>query len=372
MTYSTSSVSVHNIAENVIHPVDVNRKISLREFVNMFRAGIINDDIDCQRQYIWKEKEQQQPFWTTFLNKEHIPHIYVNETLDANGTIEILDGKQRLTTLYKIVNNEIGYKKNTCDKHYLQLFGEKQPSLYFKDLDVEMQKDLLDNTFIYCVVYQGLNDIEKSHLFGNLNNGTVLSKFQKKIGDNLYYRTCYADKILKNTEELQNVYSSSIISKDQLESYLIGLYFLMKAYDMNGELTPVDICDEYMFTAKNPYWEHFTQNDKFNPEYGVMLADFDEKSNFINECIEKLSEGVQNEIFSKRAVYKRQIVFPLLLTYIDYTNTGIVDDEKLFDYHKQFLAIKSKEMFMGGKVPAQPFSEKGVEQIFEFIKSRFL
>ena len=96
-----------------------------------------------------------------------IPCIFAKETLnEKNDTIwEVLDGKQRLTTLNSFLNDEF-----KLDKTLPEEYANKK----FSELDEETQ-NTIKNIEIVVNVYQDITEQETEIIFCRLNNGQKLS-----------------------------------------------------------------------------------------------------------------------------------------------------------------------------------------------------
>lgn len=96
-----------------------------------------------------------------------IPGIFAKETLnEKNDTIwEVLDGKQRLTTLNSFLNDEF-----KLDKTLPEEYANKK----FSELDEETQSTI-KNIEIVVNVYQDITEQETEIIFCRLNNGQKLS-----------------------------------------------------------------------------------------------------------------------------------------------------------------------------------------------------
>lgn len=96
-----------------------------------------------------------------------IPGIFAKETLnEKNDTIwEVLDGKQRLTTLTSFLNDEF-----KLDKTLPEEYANKK----FSELDEETQ-NTIKNIEIVVNVYQDITEQETEIIFCRLNNGQKLS-----------------------------------------------------------------------------------------------------------------------------------------------------------------------------------------------------
>ena len=109
-----------------------------------------------------------------------IPGIFAKEVTNENNDMvwEILDGKQRLTTLASFLNDEF-----KLDKSYDDEYANKK----FSELDEEIQ-NTIKNAEIVINVYQDLNEQETEDIFCRLNNGQQLSNdnlFRAHMGTDL-------------------------------------------------------------------------------------------------------------------------------------------------------------------------------------------
>jgi uncharacterized protein with ParB-like and HNH nuclease domain len=75
-------------------------------FVLARKNNELNLSPDYQREYVWTEKEQND-FLVAFFSE--FPFGNISITVDEEYNIEVVDGKQRLTTLFKFYDGEIGF-----------------------------------------------------------------------------------------------------------------------------------------------------------------------------------------------------------------------------------------------------------------------
>ena len=88
----------------------------------------LNTDLDCQRGYVWTE-DRQQGLWDTLLFGHRIPEVHAIRA--ANASLDVMDGKQRITTLMNILNNV-----TPCKKAY----NSEKLSPLFKNLGKDIQR----------------------------------------------------------------------------------------------------------------------------------------------------------------------------------------------------------------------------------------
>lgn len=96
-----------------------------------------------------------------------IPGIFAKEIVNENGDTvwEVLDGKQRLTTLISFLNDEFKLDKT---------FSEEYANKLYSQLDEETQ-NTIKNAEIAVNVYQDIDEQETEDIFCRLNNGQKLS-----------------------------------------------------------------------------------------------------------------------------------------------------------------------------------------------------
>lgn len=214
----------------------------IRYLNDLEKNNKINTDLDCQRGYVWTD-DRQQDMWDTLLFGHRIPELHaVREGL----RYDIIDGKQRLTTIIKIINNEIPFKKNKAHPNALSLFKEDS-KIYFKDLPQYLQERVL-NTTINCAEYSDIDDADLVVLFRKLNAGMQLSEFSKGIANHIPMRSNFTRYIISH-----NTLNKIFTEKDQMasedEKYLIRLAILLKE-DKAVALTPIELEKYYPSFSK--------------------------------------------------------------------------------------------------------------------------
>ena len=76
---------------------------SLRQVVDMIHEGDIDLAPDFQRQYVWKARQRSGLIESLLLGIP-LPSFYFNE--DDTGRLQVVDGVQRLTTIYQYVTDQ--------------------------------------------------------------------------------------------------------------------------------------------------------------------------------------------------------------------------------------------------------------------------
>lgn len=190
LTNFDSNVSTYNIQEPKNTEVDylfsIKNKIILQP--------------DFQRDFIWpkpKQKELIKSIWSGI----PLPMFYFSETED--GTLEVVDGQQRLTTLFGFLD------KNCIDKNIRsKIIDNINLKKDNKPIPLSLIKDKIRKSSIYIVKISenSLTPKKKFEIFQKLNQGAVSLKPQE-------LRNCIFQEYLpnlnnnlkKNTHQLQRL-----------------------------------------------------------------------------------------------------------------------------------------------------------------------
>ena len=153
--------------------------------------GHVKTDMDIQRKYVWNEAREQE-MWDTLLLDIRIPEFHA--ILDGRVR-NICDGKQRFTCIFKIMRNEIPFKRSYARPELKWLFNARQNQIFFKDLPMDLQDDI-SNKQIQIARYENLTREEQIDLFRKINNGVALSPFAKGMSSYYYMRNEFTEDLL--------------------------------------------------------------------------------------------------------------------------------------------------------------------------------
>lgn len=138
-----------------------------------------------QRQSSQWENEQQSLLIHSILANYPVPAVYVHKMetyeVDAKGrhlySYSVLDGKQRMTTVFSFINGEFALSENLPD---VEIEGTSYciAGKYFEDLDDDVCQEILRFRF-NIQAFEDVSDEVIEEIFFRLNNSTPLSKAQK-------------------------------------------------------------------------------------------------------------------------------------------------------------------------------------------------
>lgn len=119
---------------------------------------------NLQRPYVWTLLQQQELIWSIFMERPVPPFVFIQHSnekdLLGQTTMMVIDGKQRLTTIFRFIDNEFP----------IIVDGE---DVYFKDLDTVAQNRLNSYSINVQIYYSYSNDPitddEKIIIFNHYN-----------------------------------------------------------------------------------------------------------------------------------------------------------------------------------------------------------
>lgn len=152
------------------------------------RAGNINFDLTIQRKEdIWDNRRKSM-FIHSILTNYPIPPVYATK---ENRIYHIIDGKQRLTTIFSFIKNEFALDKETPPIEE-EVLKEK----VFDELSDELKEKLLSFE-IDIVKLEEVSSAELEELFFRLNQGVPLRKIETT-------RAILGGQILRFVESIAN------------------------------------------------------------------------------------------------------------------------------------------------------------------------
>jgi Protein of unknown function DUF262/HNH endonuclease len=140
----------------VMQPKDV----MLSGYYNWFKRGQLNLNPDWQRAYVWKGKRPSFLI-ESVLMRLPIPVIFLART--SEGGMEVIDGVQRLTTIFNFLESKFAL---TGLEVFKELNGKR-----FKDLTPKMQSDIEDAVIKCFELSENTSQDLKFITFERINTG---------------------------------------------------------------------------------------------------------------------------------------------------------------------------------------------------------
>lgn len=315
-------------------------------------AGRLNFSLDCQRGHVWTET-QKQGLIDTLMFQERVPEIHVIK--DTSSRIfDIIDGKQRLSTILAFLKNELSWKKNYADTSFLPLFGDKK-KVFFYELPLEYQNAILSMEISFAT-YEIIGNSGIVKLFKKLNAGSPLNNFQKGIASNIRLRTDFSNKLMIN-QNISKLFSENLIEKDKVEEIFINVLVSLLSIDAHdGSMVPVSLNAEDVFNYDTSYLkDYLSLTEKEQDEWTQILKT---KAQLINHCLDVLGTVPMDKPIKS----KSQFIFPVLYWYA----YNLSDDDLVKIFNEVFYLNPSSVVGAGSNYNV-PSMKKWISKINELV-----
>ena len=235
----------------------------------MIRLEQLNFDTEYQRNFVWKKAQKQLFIDSLFLNYD-IPKIYFHKK--GGNVYDVIDGQQRLKTIYEFINNQITLPKESDprDGHELKnkLYQELDPlmqqefnniNLSVVILDESYETDTIKDMFLRYQNGEPLNAPEKRRSLQGNFVGVVKRLSENAVFEKVRFnndRYAHEDAVAKVLHIRINGFSS--ISPSAIE----------KTYLSNQDITDNNPKANNIKKAFNSIKKGFDNSDNQNPELG--------------------------------------------------------------------------------------------------------
>lgn len=291
-----------------------NKPFSVRQLVDLIDSKDIEISPSFQRNFIWDNTRQSRLIESIFLGLP-LPSIYLSQYKD--GTLTIVDGLQRLNTIYQFYNNKL----RLSNLEYLtSCNGKKWEELHGLLSPLQIRRFLQAQVMCFVIDYRSPKEL-KYDLFRRLNTGG-------KPLNNQEIRNCLSRPALQKTlkemaqsAEFQKATGGSV--KDtRMEAQEIALRYMY-------------FCDQY--TEDNPTGNYSGNIENILDEYVERLNDKseDELSSYISDY--KVSLHSAYRLFGQHAFRK---------VYSDYTSLRRSPVNKLLITAITVLLTKHRDEYL--------------------------
>ncbi|CAA7266734.1 unnamed protein product [Cyclocybe aegerita] len=141
--------------------------------VRLYNEGTIDLDPEYQRSVVWNADKQSALIESVYRNM-HVPQLLfrVIRSDDGSETRVCIDGKQRLTSFKRFLNNEIPCKDSYSGKSF---WIDKDPTGKKRTLVPPPMKSLFELKQVSCMEYEDVTPENERELFQRVQLGVSLS-----------------------------------------------------------------------------------------------------------------------------------------------------------------------------------------------------
>lgn len=281
---------------------------STSDLFRMIVEGELNLQPDYQRRFVWDKKTMSKFIESLFLSIP-IPTIFLAENND--DTFEVIDGQQRLTTIFafmksKLVANEIEkLSENLREMDVLTLSGLETLKQFNKksyyDL-VEMQRKFNNVSLPVVIIKKDSTEDIKYDIFSRINSGSI--KLNNQELRNVMYRGELIDAL--NTASQKEIVDKLFGSRPVLKKRFGYHEILLRAKVIEGFVNSDDwkLKEIRVKNKNNLNKEYRTYNGRLNTaileylkEYRNDMQESLKLTNFIEDSIGKVNTVFGDEAF---------------------------------------------------------------------------
>lgn len=159
------------------------REYPIEVLVHKYSEGIEEDEAEIfipayQREFIWKPKQQSRFIESLFLNLP-VPPLFLGDTDDADrrGALEVIDGTQRLRTLYYFMADRL----TLCGLTKIRALNDFR----YSQLPRHWQRRFKAKAVRVAVLTAKIDEDSRREMFDRLNSGgTKLQPMEQRRGAN--------------------------------------------------------------------------------------------------------------------------------------------------------------------------------------------
>ena len=323
-----------------------NYPMSIGELANLYQDGDININPIYQRMFRW-DITQQSALIESILLGIPIPPIYVYQ--DDNGTWNIIDGQQRLSTIFKFM--EVLKKDDNCeDEEIKEVINRREaltktrflPSLegkYWQDEDeskslTEAQRRYIKRSKILIIIIDKSSDeFAQYEMFQRLNTGGSHLRPQEIRNCILVMKNEEVYKKLRVFSEYENFRKALPISEKDIEEqgYLeLVVKYLVLRY------SKLEVSDSENFN-------NFL-TDEILKLINDGIIDFEKEKNLFEQVFDVIVQVMDDNAFKKYDKEKEKNTGAVLVGAYEAIIPGLVDNIEYFS--QNFDELKKKICFV--------------------------
>ena len=258
-------------------------------------------DPEYQRNVIW-DTEKKTSFIESLYMGIVIPPIYVvespNDDILVGSRYEVVDGKQRLSTIRSFIGNELVLKKKNLE-YYADLFGEKKFS-EIKEANTKETTEMLSSVLDVYVITANSPEFTKYDIFSRLNKGSEklrVNEIRKAVYHSELTKTI--DEFVKNNQEKEE-YKEIFTINDRKRYEDYGRFYKSIAFYIRSNIQdeiverynsrPREMINDVLQEFQNKMYSEITNeviNDILDKTIKMLILfkDFKNKDYLIDACI---------------------------------------------------------------------------------------
>ena len=217
-----------------------------------------------QRKFVWDENKKSKLIESLLINIP-IPYLFLADT--ESGDLEIVDGVQRLLTIYSFCKNDskldlpdLDYCKDELKLQNLEKLSQLNGK-YFTDLLESRRKRFLNKTIRAIVLTEKADEDVRFDLFERINTGSdTLKGMEKRRGAFQGKFTDFIKEIATNAMFMSTLNITDTKKKRREDEELALRFYAYSDNYLNFTKSVQGFLDDYLI-EKNAQWAQLSDND---------------------------------------------------------------------------------------------------------------
>lgn len=234
----------------------------------------INPNPPYQRGLVWKD-DKKELLMDSILRQIDLPKIYLRKNLTKKWKYEIIDGQQRMKTLWDFLNDKFALSEEAedllIDNKFFNISGKK-----YSELDSQVRTDRIHKYNLSIIIIEHAEEDEIADLFFRLNNGVPLTPAE--------VRHSMPGKFSNTVKEMSSHIFFSKLSFANRRFSHEQICAQMLAVELNEG--PMDIRDKYLSKVYSEYKKSLPTRriEEFKLTLDLLDKLFTSKSRLLNKA----------------------------------------------------------------------------------------
>ncbi|MBW3140929.1 DUF262 domain-containing protein [Ferrimonas balearica] len=317
--------------------------ITVANFWENYLLNKYDFDPAYQRKSVWSD-EKQSFFIDSVLKNFPMPPIFLHQKIDddtGKTKYDIIDGKQRLTSLIRFLKNEIPASDEFENSPF---YDEKIAGVYFGELDEKGLTEYKRKLWRYVIPIEYIDTSDKNvidNIFDRLNrNGEPLNG--QELRKSVYHGTA----LLLLVEKI----ADGVFWKDRLEKTDVAR---MEHYEFVSEILFQLIEDKPLHANQQELDRLYEQYSNANVDWDVLELKFTEVTSYVaslNIDFEAYRIGGVSHLYgiwclANKCVQKDipiESVKQRLVDFYEELRSGAINDENV-EIYKKSMSARTKD-----------------------------